>query len=314
VSPSLSDGSVPTARRGATFVYDKASDQTILVGGAAGQSAGEVPGSTWMWNGTVWTRLHPVSAPPCDRFSAASAYDDFTGQVVLFGGQGPPQGPPQVGWNKADTWSWDGTSWILRSPATTPPERSWAAMAYLPTVKRLVMFGGMNDLGDTWLWDGHDWTEAASGDPAPPGRSNGTLAYDGHQLILFGGFRFKPGPNYLNDTWAFDGARWHQLLPASSPSARSSAGVLQQGPGGVVIVGGISETAQASTYYNDMWRWDGANWTKLSNAMPGPANRYFFMTAQDTLRGLGLLFGGKAGEQDLNDLWAWDGTTWRALP
>ena len=176
------------------------------------------------------------------------------------------------------------------------------------------MFGGMTDLGDTWLWDGHDWTEAASGSPTPPGRSNATLAYDGHQLILFGGFRFNPGPNYLNDTWAFDGARWHQLFPASSPSARSSAGVLQQGPGGVVIVGGISETAQASTYYNDMWRWDGSNWARLSTLLPGPANRFFFMTAQDTRRGLGLLFGGKAGQLDLNDLWAWDGNAWHALP
>jgi hypothetical protein len=91
--------------------------------------------------------------------------------------------------------------------------------------------------------------------------------------------------------------------------------VVQQAPDGVVIVGGFSETAQVGTYYNDMWQWDGSNWARLPVAMPGPANRYLFMTMQDSRRGVGLLFGGKAGGgAELNDLWAWDGTTWSALP
>jgi N-acetylneuraminic acid mutarotase len=187
-------------------------------------------------------------------------------------------------------------------------------MAYLPTVKRLVLFGGADDLGDTWLWDGQNWAELPSSSSGPPARDSATLAYDGHQLILFGGHRITTGPFYLDDTWAFNGTRWQQLHPASSPPARAGAGVVQQAPDGVVIVGGFSETAQGSTYYNDMWRWDGSNWTRLSSIMPGPANRYLFMTTQDTRRGLGLLFGGKAGSTDLNDLWAWDGNAWRALP
>ena len=185
------------------------------------------------------------------------------------------------------------------------------------------MFGGFGasnpSLGDTWLWDGQDWAQLWFTEPTPPGRSGATLAYDGHRLILFGGLHISSGPTpagtYLNDTWAFDGAHWQQLHPATSPPARSGAGLLQQGPNGVVIVGGSSETAQVSTYYNDLWQWDGSNWGRLPVSMPGPANRYLFMTAQDTRRGVGLLFGGKSGAgTELNDLWAWDGNAWRALP
>jgi len=154
-------------------------------------------------------------------------------------------------------------------------------MAFLPGTERLVMFGGFGasnpSLGDTWLWDGQDWGQLWFTEPTPPSRSGATLAYDGHRLILFGGLHISSGPTPagtpLNDTWAFDGTHWQQLHPPSSPPARSGAGLLQQGPNGVVIIGGFSETAQVGTYYNDMWRWDGSNWARLPVSMPGPANR-----------------------------------------
>ncbi len=238
--PSIApEGNLPSPRRSAAFIYDKATDQTILFGGDAGQSAGEIPNDTWIWNGPAWSQTHPATAPPCWRSGTTSAFDDATGQVVLFGGQGPPQvlGPSYPGWFKADTWTWNGTNWSLRDTHTIPGERSWGAMAFLPGTERLVMFGGFGasnpSLGDTWLWDGQDWGQLWFTEPTPPSRSGATLAYDGHRLILFGGLHISSGPTPagtpLNDTWAFDGTHWQQLHPPSSPPARSGAGLLQRG-------------------------------------------------------------------------------------
>ncbi len=198
--PSIApEGNLPSPRRSAAFIYDKATDQTILFGGDAGQSAGEIPNDTWIWNGPAWSQTHPATAPPCWRSGTTSAFDD-------------------------------------------------------------------EDWGQLWFTE-----------PTPPSRSGATLAYDGHRLILFGGLHISSGPTPagtpLNGTWAFDGTHWQQLHPPSSAPARSGAGLLQQGPNGVVIIGGFSETAQVGTYYNDMWRWDGSNWARLPVSMPGPANR-----------------------------------------
>ncbi|MCC6213344.1 MAG: hypothetical protein IT376_00615 [Polyangiaceae bacterium] len=52
-----------------------------------------------------------------------------------------------------DTWEWDGTSWLQRAPATSPPARAITATAFDTTRERLVLFGGSgltDRLGDTW--------------------------------------------------------------------------------------------------------------------------------------------------------------------
>ena len=67
-----------------------------------------------------------------------------------------------------DTWTWNGTTWTERSPATSPPARYFASMAYDPATGNMVLFGGDGSsgyLGDTWTWNGITWTERP---PAPP--------------------------------------------------------------------------------------------------------------------------------------------------
>ena len=63
------------------------------------------------------------------------AYDSQRGRVVLFGGYGDSGG-------LADTWEWDGSTWVERTPATSPPARSGHAMAYDSQRGRVVLFGG----------------------------------------------------------------------------------------------------------------------------------------------------------------------------
>lgn len=69
------------------------------------------------------------------------AYDDATGQVVLFGGDRDNG----KGVGLADTWIWSGTTWSQRVVSPSPPGRYGAAMAYDPATKQVVLFSGIGN-------------------------------------------------------------------------------------------------------------------------------------------------------------------------
>jgi len=52
------------------------------------------------------------------------------------------------------------TSWTQHFPATSPPARDGATMAYDPATANIVLFGGYGGsyLSDTWTWNGTTWT------------------------------------------------------------------------------------------------------------------------------------------------------------
>src|SRR4051794_9487805 len=73
-------------------------------------------------------------------------------------------------------------TWTQITPATSPPNRSYLAMAYDAVSKKVVVFGGFSGTGylnDTWTFDGTTWTQVQTA-VAPPARSNGQMAYDRH--------------------------------------------------------------------------------------------------------------------------------------
>ena len=57
-------------------------------------------------------------------------------------------------------------TWTQQHPATSPPGRFGASMAYDPATGDMVLFGGLGDtggllgsLGDTWTWNGTTWAQ-----------------------------------------------------------------------------------------------------------------------------------------------------------
>jgi hypothetical protein len=117
------------------------------------------------------------------------------------------------------TVEWDGAVWRQLSPATTPPARANAAMAYDAARARVVMFGGTNQtlLDDTWEWDGSNWFLCPAA-VAPSPRSDSAMAFDSARglTVLFGGAVFQA---YDAQTWEWNGANWQQrVLPASPPA------------------------------------------------------------------------------------------------
>jgi len=87
------------------------------------------------------------------------AYDAATRTVVLL--------------DAGQTWTWGGSAWTGRSPATSPPALFNAAMAYDAATRTVVLFGGFGGLGDrgplndTWTWNGTTWTQQSPWPPLP---------------------------------------------------------------------------------------------------------------------------------------------------
>ena len=84
------------------------------------------------------------------------AYDAASGAVVLFGGVTEPGDD-----NSADTWTWDGSAWTEQSPATSPPARSEASMAYDAATSTVVLFGGITGSAGHHTWLRGTWTWSA---------------------------------------------------------------------------------------------------------------------------------------------------------
>jgi hypothetical protein len=80
--------------------------------------------------------------------------------------------------------------WTQQHPASHPPARAHAAMAYDTATRTVVLFGagGYRD-ADTWVWNGSTWTQRAQ-KSHPRGRCCAAMAYDTatRTAVLFGGF------------------------------------------------------------------------------------------------------------------------------
>ena len=228
--------------------------------------------------------------------SAGRVAADATGQVANFD----------------ETWTWNGATWTQQHPAVSPSPRYNAALAYDAARGVLVLFGGFGRggvaggyLNDTWTYDGQTWTPVCGTDSTPvcdppPGLGN-AMAYDPvhRQIVMFGG---SNGDNY---TWTWDGSGWSQQHPLQAPPA-PQFGTMTFDPAlkALVLVG--SDLPSFGTAGNQVWAWDGSNWTQLNPSGNLPP-RHDAAVAYDPNRGGVLLFGGavsqNAVEADLYDTW-----------
>ena len=256
----LSPATIPHARTSPYMAYDTATGQLILFGGAYTTSSTKSRvdlSTTWDWNGTTWTEVS--STGPTTAHSAASspfdfssmAYDKATRQLILFGGYSQTYGDLRT------TWEWNGTTWALLSPTTSPTYRSSPAIAYDTASGQLILFGGFTgtdghpvttwSLSTTWEWNGTTWTELSPA-KSPHGRQNASIAYDPTlgQLVLFGGSYTVSGSFdgiFLSTTWEWNGSTWTELATANSPAARRDASMAYDtATGQLILFGGVTHT------------------------------------------------------------------------
>ncbi len=154
------------------------------------------------------------------------------------------------------------------------------------------------------------WIDMSPTGDSPTSRQNHTMVYEAaHQrIILFGGLldRGNDDPDIASqDTWAWNGAIWIELVSEASPSARTEhAMTYDSNRDRVVLFGGSDE----SGVQDDTWEWDGSAWEEKIVELPVP-RRHRHAMAYDTIRKRTVVFGGTNGGL-LDDTWEWDGTTW----
>jgi len=180
------------------------------------------------------------------------------------------------------------------------------AMAFDSVRGVVVLFGGQdfngNYYSDTWEWDGTAWADLSptgvEGTDYPSARINPAMAFDGTNVVLFGGSAGGA------ETWQWNGTTWTDVSPAGVagtdfPTNRSNHAMAYNGTNVVLFGGGGG---------NDTWHWDGAAWPDVS---PGGVAGTDFPTGRSNhamaFDGANVvLFGGGANE----DTWEWDGAAW----
>ena len=295
--------SPPPGREWAAFAYYPPQHELVLFGG---RHPGMVFGDTWTRTGAAWTQQHPATAPSA-RTGAAMVYDPASRQLLLFGG-GATTG---TGFSN-QTWTWNGSTWTLLHPATSPPAREDTGMVYDAATKTVLLFAGWHGAywDDTWSWNGTTWTPLSPA-TSPSGRDSFAFVYDPatKAVILFGGFRgtgYAPG-----DTWSWNGTTWTPRSPAASPGVDLFAWQAAYDPAShqVVLFGG--DGGGGKPFLRGTWTWTGSNWRPLSAAASPPGRAYGTLTYDGADQRV-VLFAGS--EQALtvfpSTIWSWNGSTW----
>ncbi len=227
-----------------------------------------------------WHRQHP-SREPAAEMEASTADDPLNQGVILFGGLSVhAEGASPVG-ALGDTWTWNGSDWVERHPATSPPARYGETMAYDQATRTVVLFGGLgcgHFCGDTWTWNGSDWVERHPA-TSPPARWHATMAYDAatRQVVLFGGGGCGALP--CGDTWTWNGSDWASAASHNSPSGQIFASMaFDPGSRRVVLYGGTRDLVEPT---HDTWTWNGASW-RMAHPIPSPASRQSPALAKDS--------------------------------
>jgi hypothetical protein len=194
------------------------------------------------------------------------AYDSERGRVVLFGGAYYDGTSHWL----ADTWEWDGDTWVQATPATGPSARSNPAMVFDSARERIVLFGGgrwgspHQYFGDTWEWDGNTWVQKTPA-KSPPARMWHTGAFDSARglLVIFGG-RGRSGDGLWGDTWEWNGSAWAQRTPTPSPSERENTAMAYDSARGVVVMFG----GHNGPIIGEHWEYGPANQPPVADAGP----------------------------------------------
>lgn len=275
-----SPGNVPGARRNGASWIDSDGNLWLFGGTNAAPGVDVLLNDLWKFDGTNWTWISGSSS---------------AGASGVYGTKGTP-GAANVPGARYNPAPWVGADGSLNM---------FGGYGYDAS-------GACCDLNDVWKFDGADWTWMAGSSSAnqagvygskgvvdaqnvPGGRNSAVaLVHPGGGLWLFGGFgRDATGNRYLlNDLWRFDGVDWVWISGSTSVNASGVYGTMGVpdpgnvpgarngvyawvGAGGSLWLadGGGYDSVGSVGYLNDVWRFDGTEWTwisgsKLADAAP----------------------------------------------
>ena len=311
---SLTSPSRPSPRSLSTMRRDPVRNVLWLMGGLSEFSIGSsvtFHQDFWRYSGDQgWVRIDN-RAEPGQCLSPTSAFDTERQVFVLVcSGQ--------------NVWEWDGTAWKTFSPKPVPDSRRFAQIVYDQNIKKIVMFGGYDNVNyrnETWTWDGTAWTRLKPS-KSPGHRAQMSMWYDplAKKTILYSGVgrpNIEERVTRYADMWSFDGTNWTEMTKTAAPGIRFGAQtVVDPRNGKLLLFGGLRATLDekknvSQFYSNDLWQWDGSsgNWTELHPAT-APPPRQNGVLEYDPVSGKFILYGGFGNQIYLSDTWLYDDTTW----
>lgn len=255
----------PPARQESAMALDERRSMTVVFGGRA-HGTQILFNDTWGWGGTDWTSLHPGGTnAPTPRQASAMAYDRARGTIVLFGGVDIQNA------YLSDTWTWDGSTWTLRT--TTGPTSRWHhAMAYDEARGRVILYGGSNlgtTFDDTWAWDGLQWTQVTPSTQPPPLRGHAMTSDPVRQRIVMAGGESTTGAP-SNFTWDWNGRDWTAIAIASPPARGYPVMGYEPTSRQIVMFGGQDLTT--GNLLADTWAYSAgppASYRSIGSGCPG---------------------------------------------
>ncbi len=210
---------------------------------------------------------------PFGYLGSQLVYDSKADRFILFGG---------YDFRKDllldETWSYDlnANTWTDRKPAQKPPGRNFHSMIYIPTIDRVLLFGGdtastgvnPHDT-DSWLYDynRNSWKLLKTPN-GPPVRYYSSMVYVSSidRVLMYGG-ESAAGGGILGDFWSFNPKTlsWEELQqPAVTPGKRAWHAMAYDSKADKVVLFGGGPTKVPWT--DETWIYDpqANTWTNVT--------------------------------------------------
>lgn len=272
--------------------------------------------------------LPPVNGSnvPMDRWASAVIEIPEEHRFFVFGGNTAPAGPTT---NDLFFYSVDDQTWTQVMADPMPPPRFCHCGAYIPELRTVFIEGGRDDRDaltpNGWLFslDTMSWERVMGGAPAGVVGCNAVWMPSfpgGGRVIMFGG---DSRSGLKDETWSYNPAtkQFEFLQPAHTPPSRRDTHLMydpgENGQGRVLMWSGSSVVfpANRAMQRDDLWAFDGTDWTEIPMPAAHPAARRYGGSAFDVSRREWIVFGGTKETSDFGDLWRFDAArnTWEEL-
>lgn len=230
-------GGTPGAYSGLLAYYRPGGYPLLISQGGDEQSTATLF-ETWEWK-CGWQR---ATGPDPRVWGYAMADDPPLHMTILIGRK---------------TWGWDGSGW-LDLQIKPPVNVGSTSMVFDAAHQVLVLVDTYPTGVNTWTFDGRAWNKVSTSGPA--NEEGAALAYDprSRTVVLFGGVSSTFGGGGYQTTWSWDGLRWRELNPDTSPPEGPAVMAYDDGTRQMILV----------TWDTATWEWTGTTWRQLTIDTP----------------------------------------------
>lgn len=244
----------PSARFGATGVWDPNSNEVVIFGGV-NESTGKALADLWAWNGSGWTQLDPGDQLPAPMLSQLT-YDKESHLLTLFLSD-DRAAPIQV-------WAWSQSVWHRVN--NLGPSLTSYSVAFDPIAKG-TLITGPDSLGNvqSWIFRDNNWTEVAA---TSAGFNGETIVEDtSHGRVL--GLAAAPAPVGVpteTQLWLWNESAWRPLdSSAALPKSIQLLQVVEDADHSALLaLVMVPKTGQGESGVDEVWTFTGSAWMPAS--------------------------------------------------